>query len=138
MVILPLKEIDLPFLLEVRNHPDTRCNLENDSIYSYEQCLEWFKNLNNTWYILWDEHRVGYIREDNDNLIGCDIHIDYRRKGYATKALRWSMDQKHYAQLWVFSDNFAYDLYKKLGFKKTGDKKMVRGRDYIHLEWKKY
>ena len=43
MVIRELTELDLPFLLEIRNHKSTRVNLEDDSIFDIDQCTKWFK-----------------------------------------------------------------------------------------------
>jgi predicted GNAT family acetyltransferase len=45
------------------------------------------------------------------------------------------LKDKTYASLWVFSDNFAKNLYKQLGFKETGERGFVRGRSYIKMEW---
>ena len=78
-----LTQEDLSFLLEIRNDDSTRLNLENDSIFTLEQCQQWFNNLKSPWYII--EHdgvSIGYIRTDGD-LVGVDIHMDYRKKGYA-------------------------------------------------------
>jgi hypothetical protein len=38
------------------------------------------------------------------------------------------------ATLWVFDDNFAKDLYLKIGFLPTGDTKIIRGREYINMK----
>jgi RimJ/RimL family protein N-acetyltransferase len=133
----PLTKEDLPFLLEVRNDYSTRYNLENDSIFTLEQCQVWFNNLKSPWYIIEiNRFPVGYIRTNGDE-VGCDIHPNFRRNGYAKMAYEIYLKDKTYATLWVFSDNFAKNLYKKLGFKETGEHGYLRGRNYIKMEYKK-
>jgi len=136
MVILrPLKKEDLPFLLEIRNDNSTRINLENDSVFTLEECEKWFGNLKSPWYIIEiNEYKVGYFRT-NENEIGCDIHPNHRRKGYAKTAYEIYLKNKKYASLWVFNDNFAKQLYLNLGFKPTGDIKIIRERPYIKMEY---
>ena len=130
-----LTENDLSFLLEVRNHESTRQFLENDSIFNIEECKNWFKTLTSPWYIiLVDDKPVGYIRT-NGNEIGCDIHPNYRRKGYAKSAYKIYLENKKYASLWVFDDNFAKQLYLDLGFKPTSNTKIIRKRLYIEMEY---
>lgn len=128
---------DLPFLLEIRNHESTRSQLENDSKFSLEQCQSWFSNLSSPWYIIHNHQNipVGYLRT-NDDVIGVDIHIKFRRNGYAKSAFQVYLHDKEFARLEVFEDNFAIDLYKKIGFKLTGRKKIVRGRNYVEMEYK--
>jgi RimJ/RimL family protein N-acetyltransferase len=136
MVILrPLTKEDLPFLLEVRNDYSTRNNLENNSTFTLEECQAWFDNLKSPWYIIEiNRFAVGYLRTNGDE-IGCDIHPNFRRNGYAKMAYEIYLKDKTYATLWVFSDNFAKNLYKKLGFKETGEHGFVRERSYIKMEW---
>ena len=82
-------EDDLEFLLEVRNDESTRNQLKDNTIYNLEECKEWFKNLNSFWFVICEQYlkRVGYFRTDG-NVIGCDIHPNHRRKGYARQALQ--------------------------------------------------
>ena len=137
MRLVYLSEEYLEFLLEVRNHESTRQFLENDSIFNIEQCKKWFRSLNSPWYIiLVDNNPVGYIRT-NGNEIGCDIHPNYRRMGYAGMAYQKIMKEMNNATLWVFNDNFAKDLYLSLGFKYTGEEKEVRDRKYIKMIYEK-
>ena len=138
MVILrPLSKEDLPFLLEVRNDYSTRNNLENNSIFTLDQCQNWFNNLKSPWYII-EVNRVsvGYFRTNGDE-VGCDVHPDFRRKGYAKMAYELYLKDKTYASLWVFSDNFAKDLYLKLGFKEIDKREFIRNRNYIKMEYYK-
>jgi len=128
-----LTKEDLPFLLEVRNDDSTRNNLENNSIFTLEQCQDWFNTLKSPWYIIEvNRQPVGYIRTNGDE-IGCDIHPNFRRRGYAKIAYQIYLADKDYATLWVFEDNFAKVLYEKLGFSSTNECKNIRGRDYIKM-----
>jgi len=129
---------DLPFLLEVRNHVTTKNNLENDSIFSLNDCEKWFETLNSPWYIIEtiNTEPIGYIRTNGDE-IGCDIHPSHRRNGYARDAYKQYLKDKDYATLWVFEDNFAKILYEELGFVENGEQKTIRNRKYIKMIYKK-
>ena len=132
-----LTQEDLPFLLEIRNDNSTRINLENDSVFNLEQCQLWFGNLKSNWYIIESNNiPVGYVRTDGD-FVGIDIHREHRKKGYAKQAFKEYLKDKNYAKLWVFDDNFAKDLYLKLGFIATGDTKTIRDRLYIEMIYEK-
>lgn len=133
MTLRKLTEFDLPFLLEVRNDITTRINLENDSIFTLQECNEWFLKTNPIWYIIEvDGSSVGYVRT-NGYEVGIDIHPNYRRKGYARNAYKLYLKDKNYASLWVFSDNFAKNIYTELGFVENGNKKIIRNREYIQM-----
>ena len=83
-----------------------------------------------------DNIPVGYIRTNGSD-IGCDIHPNHRKKGYAKMAYLKIMENMESATLWVFDDNFAKDLYLKIGFLPTGESKMIRGREYINMTYLK-
>ena len=135
MTLKKIKVEDLKFLLDVRNDDSTRNFLENDSIFTYEECLNWFKTNNPLWFIIEvDNKPVGYIRT-NGSEIGCDIHPNFRRMGFAKEAYQEYLKNKDFASLWVFEDNFAKKLYEKLGFKHSGLTKIIRNREYIHMIW---
>ena len=135
MQLIELNENHLEFLLEVRNDESTREFLENNSIFNLDQCKEWFRNLSYPWYIIIvNGEPVGYIRTNGSD-IGCDIHPNHRKKGYAKMAYLKIMENMEIATLWVFDDNFAKDLYLKIGFLPTGESKMIRGREYIKMEY---
>lgn len=137
MKLIPLSENYLEFLLEVRNHESTRQFLENNSVFTIEQCKKWFNTLESPWYIIIvDETPVGYIRTNGDE-VGCDIHPEHRRKGYARLAYNEYLKNKTYATLWVFEDNFAKDLYFNLGFKENRKEKTIRNRKYIQMIYEK-
>ncbi len=133
MILRQLCEDDLPFLLEVRNNESTRVNLENDSVFTLQECAEWFFKTNPNWYIIEvNNERIGYIRTNGDE-VGIDIHPKYRRNGYAREAYKLYLKDKDYASLWVFVDNFAKNLYTELGFVENGNSKIIRGREYIQM-----
>lgn len=133
----PMTTEDLNFLLEIRNDFSTRNNLENASIFTIEECQRWFRNLEETWLIISDENlKVGYLRINKDE-IGCDIHPRHRRNGYARSAYLKYLEDKKYATLWVFEDNFAKVLYDNLGFRSTGDSKIIRDRKYVKMVYEK-
>ena len=137
MVIRELNKLDLPFLLEIRNHESTRVNLEDDSIFDIDQCIKWFKTLTSPWFIIEvDNNSVGYFRTDG-NVVGADIHPMHRRMGYARKAYKLYLENKEYASLWVFVDNFAKNLYTELGFLENGNSKIIRDRKYIEMVYEK-
>lgn len=138
VTLRPLREDDLSFLLEVRNDISTRINLENSQSFTLEECQEWFKNLQHPWFIIINEQgeRVGYFRTSGLE-VGCDIHPDYRRRGYARHAYLVYLEDKDRATLWVFEDNFAKNLYTSIGFKPTVERKYIRGREYINMEFRR-
>ena len=132
-----LTKDDLNFLLEIRNHETTRYNLENDNVFSLEQCEKWYETLTSPWYIIYNDNTmVGYIRTNGDE-IGCDIHPNYRRSGYAREAYKLVLEKMNKASLWVFEDNFAKKLYQDLGFKENGDQKIIRERKYIKMTYER-
>lgn len=132
----PLLKEHLSFLLEIRNHETTRHNLENNNVFNLEECEKWYETLNSVWYIISDDDiMVGYFRT-NGNEIGCDIHPNYRRRGYARKAYDLILKERVKSYLWVFDDNFAKKLYQDLGFSETGGEKMIRDRRYIKMVYR--
>ena len=133
--LIPLSKEHLNFLLEVRNHGTTRCNLENDNVFNLEQCEKWYETLNSPWYIISNDNiMVGYVRTNGDE-IGCDIHPNHRRSGYAREAYKLILEKMDTASLWVFEDNFAKKLYQELGFKENGEQKIIRERKYIKMTY---
>ena len=128
-----LTKTDIKFLLEIRNDPSTRNNLENNSIFTLEDGEKWFQTLNSPWYIITNNGAtVGYVRTSGDE-IGCDVHPEHRRNGYAREAYMLILKQMNTASLWVFEDNFAKKLYDDLGFKENGEQKIIRNRKYIKM-----
>lgn len=135
MILRKLIIEDLNFLLEVRNDESTRCFLENDSIFDYDECKSWFESNSPLWFIIEvDEEPVGYIRTNGDE-VGCDIHPNFRKRGYARQAYKLYLEDKKYASLWVFENNFAKKLYESLGFVETGEVKIIRDDNYLHMKY---
>ena len=134
----PLKQENLRFLLSVRNEESTRTQLENDNAFTLDECEDWFEKMKPKWFIIYNEkeEEVGYIRT-NGTEVGCDIHIDFRRKGYARAAYKKYLEDKDYADLWVFEDNHAKKLYEELGFVATGESGIKRNRTYLKMVYKK-
>ena len=138
ITLLSLLESDLPFLIEVRNDESTRYQLKNDSLFTLEDCKEWFTKEHPKWLLIINHNlsRVGYIRIEGDT-IGIDIHPDFRRKGYARHAYKKYLEDTDYAELFVFQDNHAKKLYEELGFVETGEYETLRGRQYIKMIYDK-
>lgn len=131
---------DLRFLLEIRNHISTRKYLHNNNIFELSDAKIWYNSLKYPFYIIeaveLDYKKVGYFRTNGYD-IGCDIHPDYRRRGYASDAFNLYLSDKDYATLWVFEENFAFNFYKKLGFKETGEFRFTRKMKEIRMEFKR-
>ena len=138
VTLLSLLESDLPFLIEVRNDESTRSQLENDSLFTLEECKEWFIKEQPEWLLIINHNltRIGYIRIDGDT-IGIDIHPNFRRKGYARLAYQKYLEDTDYADLWVFEDNHAKKLYEELGFVETGEYETLRDRKYLKMIYEK-
>jgi len=141
VVIRPLFKSDLDFLLEVRNDSSTRYFLEDDRVFTKEQCEKWFDDLILPWWTIeYLGYRVGYIRtsiNDGKLNIGIDIHPNCRKQGLAQEAYRKVLCKLRRCYLWTFEDNFAISLYTKLGFQKTSQQKTIRGRSYIEMKYEK-
>ncbi len=138
VTLKPLKKDNLRFLLLVRNEESTRTQLKNDVSFTLDECEDWFEKLEPSWLMIFNENseEVGYLRIDGD-LIGCDIHPDFRRKGYARKAYAEYLKDTDYAELDVFEDNHAKKLYEELGFVETGEHQTLRGRKYLRMIYEK-
>ena len=134
----PITEDNLRFLLLVRNEESTRTQLKNDSAFTIEECEDWFEKMKPKWLMIYteDDVEVGYLRI-HENLIGCDIHPNFRRRGYARAAYTKYLEDVDYAELDVFENNFAKNLYLELGFKETGEVQDIRGRKYLRMVYKK-
>jgi len=136
-----LTKEDLPFLLSVRNHESTVQFLENRKIFELDDCREWFKKLKDEWWVIrYKDTRVGYIRTSKVRMrlyVGCDIHPDYRGRGYASEAFLFLI--RHYRRnlyLWVFLKNeVAINLYRKFHFKDTGRLKTKNSEPYIEMKY---
>jgi len=140
--LIDMTEHDLFFINTIRNNESTRSQLMCNNLISIEETIIWFKTMSPKWFIInIDNKQVGYMRISRDTgktiCIGCDIHPDYRRKGYAKVAYELLISNLYnsgYDLLWleVFKDNIpAYNLYSNLGFLRVGDHKIINNREYI-------
>jgi len=137
--MLTFKELtldDCEFLNEVRNECAEEF-LHTSTIYSIEETKTWYKTLTVPYYIVYYEgKRIGYFRlsnyssQNNNMLIGMDIHKDFRGMGYGYEAyikfIPYVMEKYnlHKLSLEVLSTNIvAQNLYKKLGFIVEGIKR---------------
>ena len=138
ITLKPLTKDNLRFLLLVRNEESTRTQLKNDTSFTLDECEDWFEKMKPNWLMIYNKNNeeVGYLRIDGD-LIGCDIHPDFRRKGYARKAYTEYLKDTDYAELDVFEDNHAKKLYEELGFVETGEHQTLRGRKYLRMIYEK-
>jgi len=141
--LTPLEEADLGFLLAVRNHETTRAWLHHAAVYTEDEVLRWYRQTPRQWYIVRSEtgEPVGYLRtSDRDHdarsvAIGCDMHLEFRRQGFARAAFEQLLDELfsigwHRVWLEVLPDNEpALALYRSLGFHEEGCKRDAVRRD---------
>jgi len=140
-----MSEEHINFYNEVRNL--SRNNLHDNSVYSLEDNLKWFKKTNPEFYIIkFENHLIGYFRTSNLSLvnkniyIGADLHPNYRGRGLAYKAYRqfisfiFNKYNLYKISLEVLENNIvAFNLYKKLGFKIDGVKREEVNRNDIYI-----
>ena len=121
MLLYPMTQEDLEFMLEVRN---------NNSVFTLDECLEWYHTTRpENYIILVAGCKVGVMRVRRNKQhstsveIGGDIHVDHRRKGYALRAYKILIPSLFMGStvneifLEVLMDNMpAFNLYRKLGF----------------------
>lgn len=135
----PLELIDLEFVLEVRNDETTRKFLRDDRVFELSNAKEWYNDNKPEWLIILDsasDDKLGYFRIEGD-LIGCDIHPNFRRRGIARKAYQLYLKDKKKAVLWVFEENFAINLYLSLGFRRTGKGQVIRGMNEVEMVYER-
>jgi len=143
ITIRSMKKEDLVFVNNTRNIFSTRAWLENSNYITLEDTINWFDNKKPNWFIIeYNKTKIGYIRtSDKTNksiCIGCDIHPDFRRKGYAKKSYKIFIKhlyEKGYVNIWldVFKDNIAaMNLYKQLGFTSIGSRN-INQKEYITM-----
>ena len=139
-----MQECDVAFFNQTRN--ECREFLHDNSYYTYDQSLDWFKSKNPNFYIFeLNNEKIGYFRtsvnEDNELYIGADINIKHRGKGHAKEGYQMFFEilKEEYGArdlyLEVFESNTrAYNLYKKLGFFEINRYNLERG---ISIKMKK-
>ena len=150
MTFKPLTKEDLPFYIEVHNHPSTLKYLGDDKFITLKEAEKWFSGYKNMWYVISKDEKVGIFKtlqpfDIMDGLclkrwveIGCDIHPDYRRRGYAREAYKIVLDKLDdigaKSFLRCFFDNPALSLYKELGFEvNEKETKIIYNRKYIKM-----
>ena len=137
----PLKKVDLPFLIEVRN--ECKDCLHDNRPFTLAECEIWFREKKPDFHLIrCDGDRIGYFRLSNYDpvnasiYVGADLHKGFRGRGLARRAyevfLPFLKDRYHVstAMLEVLSSNtIAHSLYQKLGFVETGRKKAFAFRN---------
>lgn len=129
MLLRPMVESDLSFMLEIRN--EVRHLVHDDRVFSLDDAIEWYHTFHPENYIATvGGNAVGVMRvrrgkqHAHSAEVGGDIHKDHRRKGYAGRAygllIPFLFDSPHINELFleVLETNMpAFNLYLKLGFK---------------------
>lgn len=127
MLLRPMLEEDLNFMLEIRN--ESRQLMKNDSLFNLDQALEWFHLYHPENYIIVERGiDIGVmkvsrgIRHAESADVGGDIHKDYRREGYAKRAYSMLIPylfgdciSELFLEVLEINDP-ALALYVKLGF----------------------
>mgnify|MGYP001172861443 CR=1 FL=1 len=139
-----MNENDVEFFNSTRN--ECRECLHDNSYYSLENSIEWFKKNKFKFYILEkDKESIGYFRtkinDNNEFYVGADINIKYRGKGYAKEGYEKFLDiikkdfnlKEVYLEVFEFNTR-ALNLYKKLGFYEIERYNLERG---ISIKMKK-
>ena len=87
MLLRPMTEADLAFMLEVRN--EVRELIHDNRIFTLDECIEWFHRTNPENYVInaaGNDIGIMRVRRGKQSLqsaeIGGDIHEDYRRHGF--------------------------------------------------------
>lgn len=133
--IRPIEGRDLPFVNKLRN--EVLEFLHDDTEYTLDQTVEWFKTQKPQWYIIdgittrGEYAYVGYIRTSKNRFdtpyitpyIGMDLAKGYRGKGFAVPIYKQFLDwyfaqiEDDFIGLEVLGNNIpAFNLYLKLGF----------------------
>ena len=144
---IPITKAWLPFVLEVRNHEDTRKHLIDSRKFSLKEAKKFLKEVAPDWYILAIESEsvsdepVGVFKFEYDGrtpYVGCDIHPNYRRMGYASAAYYQVFSDiiingnRGDVLLEVLKKNkIAIEFYKRLGFEIIAKEKRDGKKIYI-------
>lgn len=133
---------DRKYFLRTYNEESTRYQFESDKIL-YKH---WYKTIisrvSSIWFVIeLNDLRVGlfntFMRNDKPHW-GICIQKEYRRKGIASLAIKEYLkvlDEKLIdSYIDCFDDNPALKLYKSLGYKETGEVKIIRDRNFIELK----
>jgi len=135
-----LERKDLEAARALHNEHSTLLQLHNPNHVTEQAQEKWFKSLcesqSSARYALYEKESqkfVGVFRSDRLDLrngsvmIGLDIAIDQRGKGFSKEAYKWFLDyyfqhlRMHRVYLEVLESNeIAKSLYEKLGFSQEG------------------
>lgn len=128
MLLRPMLEEDLAFMLDIRN--EVRDLMNDNRIFTFDEALEWYHTKHPENYIaVVGGHDVGVmrVRRRKQHIqsaeVGGDIHKTYRRKGYGLRAynllIPYLFNDPSTKELFleVLESNMpAFNLYHKLGF----------------------
>lgn len=146
MVVLQQISIeDYDYWIELNNDPENLHFMESDREFDNEDFRAILSSDLVKWYLIkelnddLEYYSVGlftvYVR-NSELYLGIIIDKNYRRQGFARKAfedyLKYMDEAGIVTNLCYFTDNFAAKLYESLGYIPTGEKKIVRGREFIY------
>lgn len=128
MLLRPMIEKDLPFMLEIRN--EIRHLLHDNREFTLAETVDWYRQtMPENYVVVVDQRSVGVMRVTRYKQhgysaeIGGDIHKDYRRQGYAMRAysllIPYLFSAPDIDELFLevlFANMPAFNLYHKLGF----------------------
>jgi diamine N-acetyltransferase len=137
MILREVNSEDHEWLVELHNDPAVLVNLTNPHPITIESHTAWWNSLNfnkeKRYIFCSEQNRIGFTKfysidsNNNNCILGADIHKDYRGKGYAK--IMWQLMLKkcfeeldlHRVSLTTASYNLiAQKVYKTLGFKEEG------------------
>lgn len=136
--IIPLNNSYKNWFLKCINEKSSRYQDEENFNITKEMFPLFFKNTKSFWNIIQkDGVNVGLfnISYRHDHMkFGIIIKKEHRRNGYCTETIKQFLKTTDKQQidtyLEVFNDNPIKKLYKRLGYKDTGEFKTVRGRRF--------
>lgn len=139
--IVPLNNSHKNWFLKCINEKSSRYQDKADINITKDMFPLFFKGKDNFWNIIQkDGVNVGLfnIVYKHDRIkFGIIVKKEFRRRGVAKNAtvqfLKETDKQKMPVYLEVFEDNPARKLYKQLGFKETGEYKIIRNRKFIEM-----
>ena len=87
----------------------------------------YLKSIQKDLFGIYDPELVGIFSLAGDRFGNLYIHPDYWRRGYGTACIQYAMGQSKKVYLTVLSSNKkAIELYRKLGFRSTGNDTLLR------------
>ncbi len=141
-----LQRDDLAFLVSVRN--ECRAMLHDDREFTLAQAEDWFDSTRPRFYLVaLAGSPIGYFRTSNWSetnrhvYVGCDLHADFRGKGYGLTAYRMFLRflfeecEMNKISLEALEHNQrALRLYRRLGFVLEGIKRQDVRREDRYLD----